>query len=381
MSDKRNIPFIDLAAQQERIRDKLEEGFRRVMDHGKYIMGPEVKQIEDQLSAYCGAREVVSCSSGTDALYLALLAMGVGSGDAVFAPAYTFTATAEAIALCGATVVFVDVDPDYYTMAPASLEAAIQSVETEDRLTPRVVIPVDLFGMTAPYDEINGIASAHGLTVLSDAAQSFGATYRDKPVGGLAHVTTTSFFPAKPLGCYGDGGAIFTDDSDLAEIMRSIRVHGRGNSGKYDNVRVGMTARLDTVQAMVLIEKLAIFDDESQRRARIAEAYTARLGNVVGVPGIPPGSTPAWALYTISTERRDALQAALGERGVPSQIYYPKPLHKQRPYADCPVSPSRLDVTDDLSTKLLSLPMHPYLDEDSQAFIIDSIHQFLASPG
>ncbi|MEQ8389286.1 MAG: DegT/DnrJ/EryC1/StrS family aminotransferase [Alphaproteobacteria bacterium] len=367
------IAFIDLKAQQAPIRQRIEARLRAVLDHGKYIMGPEVAELEESLAAYTGAREVITCSSGTDALWLPLLALEIGAGDAVFVPSYTFTATAEAVALCGATPVFVDVDPDQFNMDAASLKDAIATVVTAGKLTPRAVIPVDLFGIPAPYDALAPVARAHGLSVIADAAQSFGGAIGGQRVGTLAGITATSFFPAKPLGCYGDGGAIFTADPEFAEIIRSIRIHGRGGQGKYDNVRVGTNARLDTMQAAVLLEKLSIFDSELAARQRIAEAYAAGLGDVVTPPAVPAGVTSAWAQYTIKTDRREALAEGLKEKGVPTQIYYPKPLHVQAPYKDAPIPAGGLPVTEALSKTLISLPMHPYLTSDVQDRIIQAV--------
>ena len=367
------IAFIDLKAQQAPIRQRIEARLRAVLDHGKYIMGPEVAELEESLAAYTGAREVITCSSGTDALWLPLLALEIGAGDAVFVPSYTFTATAEAVALCGATPVFVDVDPDQFNMDAASLKDAIATVVTAGKLTPRAVIPVDLFGIPAPYDALAPVARAHGLSVIADAAQSFGGAIGGQRVGTLAGITATSFFPAKPLGCYGDGGAIFTADPEFAEIIRSIRIHGRGGQGKYDNVRVGTNARLDTMQAAVLLEKLSIFDSELAARQRIAEAYAAGLGDVVTPPAVPAGVTSAWAQYTIKTDRRGALAEGLKEKGVPTQIYYPKPLHVQAPYKDAPIPAGGLPVTEALSKTLISLPMHPYLTSDVQDRIIQAV--------
>lgn len=371
------IQFIDLKAQRDRVREAVERRWQAVVDHGIYIMGPEVKELEGALAGFTGAREIVTCSSGTDAVWLPLLGLDLKPGDAVFVPSWTFTATAEAICLCGASPVFVDVDPDTQNMDPESLKAAIAQVKTDGTLTPKAVLPVDLFGIVAPYGEINAIAHENGLTVVSDAAQSFGAEQDGRRVGTLADVTATSFFPAKPLGCWGDGGAIFTDRADVAEVLRSIRIHGRG-TGKYDNVRVGTNARLDTLQAAVLLEKLAIFDDELARRRRVADAYSDRLKDLVKVPAVPDGCKPAWAQYTICSDRRDALAAGLKERGVPTQIYYPKPLHEQAPYAAFPKAPGGLPVTERLKSVVLSLPMHPYLDDEQVDAVCQAVRASLA---
>ena len=372
------IEFIDLKAQRDRVRAAVERGWGRVLDHGQYILGPEVKQLEGELGRFCGAGEVVSCSNGTDALWVPLLALGVGPGDAVFLPSWTFTATAEVICLVGATPVFVDVDEVTQNLSAASLEAAIGMIRAEGRLVPKVVIPVDLFGLPADYEAINQIAHAAGLKVLADAAQSFGAAQGNRRVGVLADVTATSFFPAKPLGCWGDGGAMFTDDPDLAEILRSVRMHGRGTGGKYDNVRVGANTRLDTLQAVVLLEKLKIFEDELMARSRVAGRYAEGLGEVVRTPAVPSGSTCVWAQYTIRSDQRDHLQAGLKEKGVRTEIYYPRPLHQQTPYRDYPQAPGGLPVTERLKDEVLSLPMHPYLTPEQSRYICQAVHDTLA---
>jgi dTDP-4-amino-4,6-dideoxygalactose transaminase len=340
-------------------------------------MGPEVRELEGRLAKFTGVAEVVSCSNGTDALWVPLLALGIGPGDAVFLPSWTFTATAEVVCLVGASPVFVDVDLDTMNLSPQSLAAAIRLIRQEGRLTPRLIIPVDLFGLPADYEAINAIAREEGLKVLADAAQSFGAAQGNRRVGVLADVTATSFYPAKPLGCWGDGGAMFTDDPELAEALRSIRIHGRGAHGKYDNVRVGSNTRLDTLQAVVLIEKLAIFEDELAERQRIASRYAEGLGGCVAVPSIPQASTSSWALYTIRTSRRDQLQRSLAERGVRTEIYYPRPLHMQPPYRDYPVAPGGLPVTERIKDEVLSLPMHPYLSPKQSDYICDAVRTAL----
>jgi dTDP-4-amino-4,6-dideoxygalactose transaminase len=341
-------------------------------------MGPEVRELERQLAKFTGAAEVVSCSNGTDALWVPLLALGIGPGDAVFLPSWTFTATAEVVCLVGATPVFADVDPDTMNLSPQSLAAAIRLIRQEGRLTPRLVIPVDLFGLPADYEAINAIAREEGLKVLVDAAQSFGAAQGNRRVGVLADVTATSFYPAKPLGCWGDGGAIFTDDPELAEVLRSVRIHGRGAHGKYDNVRVGSNTRLDTLQAVVLIEKLGIFDEELAERQRIAGRYAVGLGRSVTVPAVPQGSMSSWALYTIRTNRRDGLQRSLAERGIRTEIFYPRPLHMQPPYRDYPIAPGGLPVTERLVDEVLSLPMHPYLTERQSDYICSAVRAAVA---
>ena len=371
------IHVIDLKPQRDRVRARVEDGWRRVVDHGQYIMGPEVRDLETRLAEFTGASEVVSCSNGTDALWLPMLAMGIGPGDAVFLPSWTFTATAEVVCLVGATPVFVDVDLETMNLSAESLKAAIRLVRDQGELTPKAIIPVDLFGIPADYEAINAIARDEGLKVVADAAQSFGAVQGNRRVGVLADVTSTSFYPSKPLGCWGDGGAILTEDAEIAEGLRSVRVHGRGAHGKYDNVRVGTNARLDTLQAVVLIEKLTIFEDELAQRQRVAERYAAGLGPSVAVPVVPEGSTSAWAQYTIRTGRRDELQRGLAERGVRTEIFYPRPLHTQTPYLGCPAAPGGLLVTERLQAEVLSLPMHPYLSEKQSDYVCTAVRAIL----
>ena len=295
------IPFIDIAAQRRRLGTAIDEAVGKVLTHCQFIMGPEVRQLEADLSAFCGARHVISCSNGTDALIMALMATGVGPGDAVFCPSFTFTATAEAVVVVGASPVFVDVEEKTFNIDLGSLERAIAETKRGD-LKPKAIIPVDLFGQPADLDGIAAIAKREGIFVISDAAQSFGATYKGKRVGTQALLTTTSFFPAKPLGCYGDGGAVFTDDDKIAEVLRSVRVHGQG-ADKYDNIRIGMTGRLDTIQAAVLIEKLKIFPDEIEARNRVAARYAEGLKDVAIVPEVASGYGSVWAQYTIRVEK------------------------------------------------------------------------------
>ncbi len=365
------IPFIDLKAQRARIADKIDAAVKRVLEHGAYIMGPEVRALEEQLAAFAGTRHAIACANGTDALLIPLMAKDIGRGDAVFLPAFTFTATAEVAALIGATPVFVDVDPISFNMSPPSLEAAIADT-LEGDLRPAAVIPVDLFGQPADYPVINAIADKHGLLVLEDAAQSFGARLGNTRTCALAEVASTSFFPAKPLGCYGDGGALFTDDDGLADLCRSIRQHGQGGH-KYDIDRLGLNSRMDTMQAAILIEKLAIFDDEIERRQAIAERYDKGLADVAVTPAVASDKTSTWAQYTIQIDDRDALAAALKAQGIPTAIYYPRTLKAQRAYCDYPVAPGGIPVSERLSERVLSLPMHPYLDEATQARIIAAV--------
>jgi dTDP-4-amino-4,6-dideoxygalactose transaminase len=372
-----NIPFIDIAAQRRRLGAAVDEAVARVLAHCQFINGPEVTALEAALAAFCGAKHVVTCASGTDALIMVLMAKGVGRGDAVLCPSFTFCATGEAVALTGATPVFVDVDESTFNIDVASLKRGIATAKRLG-LKPRGVIPVDLFGQSADHDAVLSVAEAEGLFVLDDAAQGFGASYKGRRLGGMGIITATSFFPAKPLGCYGDGGAIFTNDAALADVLRSVRVHGQG-SDKYDNVRLGLTGRLDTIQAAVLIEKLKIFDDEIAARNKVAERYAKGLGNVVTVPRLADGHTSVWAQYTIRLPAgtdRDAFAAALKAQGVPTAIYYPKSMHQQTAYRDYPVADGGLPVSERLSADVISLPMHAYLDEPSQDRVIQAVRGF-----
>jgi dTDP-4-amino-4,6-dideoxygalactose transaminase len=368
------VPFIDIAAQRRRLGTSIDEAVGRVLTHCQFINGPEVAQLEADLKAFSGAKHVVTCASGTDALLMVLMAKGVGRGDAVLCPSFTFCATGEAVALTGATPVFVDVDEATFNMDAESLKRGIATA-TSQGLKPKAVMPVDLFGQSADHDAIGKVAEAEGLFVLDDAAQSFGATYKGRRLGTFGLVTATSFFPAKPLGCFGDGGAIFTDDAELAEVLRSIRVHGQG-SDKYDNVRLGLTGRLDTMQAAILIEKLKIFEDEIVARNQVAERYARGLGNVVTVPYVASGCNSIWAQYTIRLPQgvdRDGFAAALKEQGIPTAIYYQKSMHQQTAYRDFPVAEGGLPVSEKLSLDVISLPMHAYLDEATQERIIKAV--------
>jgi dTDP-4-amino-4,6-dideoxygalactose transaminase len=367
------IEFIDLAAQRRRIGQRMEDAILRVVRHGRYIMGPEVAELEHLLSAYCNAKHAITCANGTDALALALMAKGLQPGDAVFVPAFTFVATAEVVAWFGATPIFVDIEAASFNIDPANLETAIADA-AKLGLKPCAVIPVDLFGQPADYRRVLPVAAKHGLFVLSDAAQSFGAALGNRRVGTFGEVTATSFFPAKPLGCYGDGGAVFTDDDDLADLMRSLRVHGQG-SDKYDNVHVGMNGRLDTIQAAVLIEKLAVFDDEIAARQRVADRYSAALSAIAVVPALAPGATSVWAQYTLVIPNRDRVAAALKAEGIPTAIYYPIPLTRQTGYRHFPCVTGGVPVSEKMATQVISLPMHPYLDPAVQDRIIAAVRR------
>jgi len=373
------IPFIDVAAQRRRLGSAIDAAVARVLNHCQFILGPEVRTFEADLAAFCGARHVVTCASGTDALVLALRAMGVGPGDAVICPSFTFCATAEVAALVGATPVFVDVDETTFNI-DANRIAGAAATAREAGLRPKAVIPVDLFGLPADHGAIQAAAKAENLLILDDAAQSFGATCNNRRLGTFGQATATSFFPAKPLGCYGDGGAVMTDDDGLADALRSLRVHGQG-SDKYDNIRIGLASRLDTIQAAILIEKLKIFPDEIEARSKSANRYSEGLGDVVAVPRVPAGYTSVWAQYTIRVAGggRDALAAALKAEGVPTAIYYPIPLHRQQAYKHYPVGKGGVAVSDRLAAEVISLPMHAYLDVATQDRIIDATRRALRS--
>jgi UDP-2-acetamido-2-deoxy-ribo-hexuluronate aminotransferase len=368
------IDFIDLKAQQEKIFPTIMERIKRVLAHGKYIMGPEVKELEERLAAYAGVKHVISCSSGTDALLMPLIAYGVAAGDAVFTTPFTFIATAEVIQLLGATPVFVDIDPRTFNINPEALASAIKDLGTDPRtahLNPKGVIPVDLFGQPADYNTINGIAQGTGMFVLEDAAQSFGAIYKGRLAGSLADVAATSFFPAKPLGGYGDGGAIFSNDDQLAEVLRSIRVHGQGTN-KYDNVRIGLNGRLDTLQAAILLAKLEVFPQEVTARQEVARRYSDALRVKVEVPYVAPHCTSVWAQYSVLSGERSLLQEKLKKAGVPTAVYYPKPLHLQDAFKNLGYKPGDFPVSERTAERIFSLPMHPYLRDEEQQQIIDA---------
>ena len=355
------IEFIDLKAQQARLKDKIEAGIQNVLTHGQYILGPEVAELEEKLAAYVGAKYCITCANGTDALQIAQMAFGIGPGDEVITPGFTYIATAETVAILGATPVYVDVNPNTYNLDVAQLEAAI---------TPRTkaIIPVSLYGQCADFDAINEIAAKYNIPVIEDAAQSFGATYKGRKSCNLTTVACTSFFPSKPLGCYGDGGAIFTNDDELAKVIRQIARHGQDR--RYHHIRVGMNSRLDTLQAAILLPKLEILDEEMQARQRVAETYT-KLFNEAGVnttPCIEAHNQSAWAQYTIQVESRDDVQAKLKAQGIPTAVHYPIPLNKQPAVADESVI---LPVGDAIAERVMSLPMHPYLDEIKIAKVVN----------
>lgn len=356
------IPFIDLAAQQDRLRPQIEAGIARVLAHGQYILGPEVAELEEKLAAYTGASHCITVANGTDALQIALMALGVGPGDEVITPGFTYIATAEAAAILGAKAVYVDIDPITYNMDPTLLEAAINA-------RTKAILPVSLFGQCADFDAINAIAARHGIAVIEDAAQSFGASYHGRKSCNLTTIACTSFFPSKPLGCYGDGGAIFTSDPELARVMRQIARHGQEK--RYYHVRIGMNSRLDTVQAAILLPKLEILDDEIAARQRVADAYAVNL-RAIGIdpPAVAQHNASAWAQYTIRVKHRDAVQKALAEAGVPTAVYYPMPLNRQPAVAD---PAAVLPHGDKASEEVMSLPMHPYMGEAERARVCAAV--------
>lgn len=372
-----NIAFIDLKAQQNQIAAPLRKAIDKVLEHGKYIMGPEVIELEDQLSKFCDVKHTISCSSGTDALIMTLMALEVKSGDCVFVPSFTFAATAEAVAILGATPIFVDVNIDDYNISINSLKSAIKCAKKEG-LNLAGIIAVDLFGLPADYDELSQIANTENMWLIDDGAQSLGAQYNGKSIANMGIATTTSFFPAKPLGCYGDGGAIFTDDDDLANKLRSIRVHGKGDC-KYDNARLGVNGRLDTIQAAILLEKLTIFPSEIKNRNEVAKRYNDALEKLIQTPQISEGKLCAWAQYTLNITNgidRQSIQKCLKDVGVPSAVYYPLPLHQQTCYINYPSAPD-MSTCESLSQTVFSLPMHPYLDENTQDYIIKKVKKAL----
>lgn len=368
------MQFVDLKRQLEHLRPAIEDRIGDVLDHGKFILGPEVQELERSLSRYCGACHAIGVANGTDALMLALMAGNVGPGDAVFTSAFSFFASAEVISLVGATPIFVDIDEATYNIDPPPLADRIDSISREGKLKPRAIIAVDLFGLPADYPRIEEIASQHDLLVIEDGAQSFGGVLGDRRVGNLAAIATTSFFPAKPLGCFGDGGAIFTNDNALAQRIRSLRVHGKG-ADKYDNIRIGMNSRLDTLQAAVLLVKLKEFPGELVERRRLAEDYDERLREAFFVTEIPCGYQSAWAQYTIRPRRgtrRECLQKLAGQ-GVPYAIYYNKPLHLQPAFADLGGRQGQFPVAEECAQSVFSLPMHPYLTTDDVERVVEAL--------
>jgi len=374
------MEFVDLKQQYERLRPQIHQRINAVLEHGKFIMGPEVGELEHRLAAFVGARHCVSCANGTDALLLSLMAYQVGPGDAVFTTPFTFIATAEVICLLGATPVFVDIDPHTYNIDPGKLELAILEIQQgkrsfgrgQNKLNPKGIIAVDLFGLPADYDAMNRIAKQYGLFVVEDAAQSLGGTYKDKRVGNVTDIAATSFFPAKPLGGYGDGGAVFTNDDVVASNLRSLREHGKG-SHKYDNVRIGINGRLDTLQAAILLSKLEMFETEIRMRQDVAGRYSSGLKEFLQIPVIPDGLTSAWAQYSVVTADREAYLAALKEQGIPTAIYYPRPLHLQTAFVYLDYREGDFPIAERMSKTIFSLPMHPYLTAQDQEQIIAAV--------
>jgi dTDP-4-amino-4,6-dideoxygalactose transaminase len=382
------IPFIDLAAQQAALKPRIDAAIARVLAHGAYVMGPEVARFEAQLAEFARARFAVSCGNGTDALALPLMAWGIGQGDAVFCPSFTFAATPEVIPWTGATPVFVDILEGAYNLDPDHLEAAIEAVKAKGALRPAAVIAVDLFGQPADYPRISEICRRHGVKLIADSAQGFGCSLNGETPISWADAVTTSFFPAKPLGCYGDGGAVLTNDATLAERLDSLRVHGKAVASdvdgrvlpfdaKYLNMRIGMNSRLDTLQAAILIEKLAVFAEEIEQRQIIAARYADGLADhVLSVPKVIDGGVSVWAQYVIEHRDRDGLATHLKSSGVPTAVYYPVPMHRQAPYADFPVGPGGLPVSEAKSATVLALPMHAYLTPPTQDRIIDAVRGY-----
>jgi UDP-2-acetamido-2-deoxy-ribo-hexuluronate aminotransferase len=382
------IAFIDLAAQRQLLGQKIDDAVMNVINGGAYIMGPEVKAFESKLAAFGQCNFALSCANGTEAIVLPLMAWNIQPGDAVFCPSFTFAATAEVVPWLGATPVFVDIDPSTYNMDPAHLEASIEAVLAEGKLKPKVIIAVDLFGQSADYPAISKIAKKYNLKLIADSAQGFGCTIGGEHPIKWADATTTSFFPAKPLGCYGDGGAVLTNDEGLFNIMDSLRVHGKAvksdlagktfsHDPKYLNMRIGMNSRLDTVQAAVLLEKLAIFAEEIEARNTVAKRYNEKLGDLATVPHVIAGGVSTWAQYTIEVENRDGLAAYAEENGVPTAVYYPIPIHKQDVYSVYPVGPGGLPVSEAKAERVISLPMHPYLDIETQDYIIETVRNYV----
>ena len=385
------IPFIDLQTQRERLGEPLEAAILKVVRSGAFIMGPEIAELERQLGAFGHAPHVLTCGSGTEAIVLPLMAWGIGPGDAVFCPSFTFAATAEVMPLVGASPVFVDILPDTYNIDPAKLEAAINAIKAEGKLTPRAIIAVDLFGQPADYPALREVAQRHGLKLIADSAQGFGCSLNGNHPIHWADVTTTSFYPAKPLGCYGDGGAILCKDAGLYDLLVSLRVHGQAvksdtegktfdHDPKYLNMRIGMNARMDTIQAAVLLQKMTIFEDEIAARNRVADRYVAGLSDLVGTPRVIPGGVSVWAQYTIETDDREGLLAHLKTQNVPTAVFYPIPIHKQAIYSVYP-APGGLPVTEAKAERVMSLPMHPYLTVDHQDQIIAAIRSHVKRNG
>ena len=367
------MQFIDLKHQYQTLQPRIDQAIQKVLNHGQYIQGPQVFELEAELATYSGTQYCVSCSSGTDALLMSLMAKGIGRGDAVFTTPFTFIATAEVIQLLGATPVFVDIFEDTFNIDPFKLEVAIDTCLSNGELIPKAIIPVDIFGLPAEYEMIEKIGNKYNLCIIEDAAQSFGGKIKRKKAGSFGNIGTTSFFPAKPLGCYGDGGAIFTNDSEIAEKLISIRNHGQGNS-KYDNIRIGLNGRIDTIQAAILLEKMKIFPKELGQRNAIAKKYSQNLNQYFKCQHVPEGYGSAWAQYSVlaaSTKERSICMEKLRDADIPTAIYYPKPLHLQDAFSDLNYSTGDFPVAESISQRIFSLPMHPYLSDDNISKICD----------
>ena len=371
------IPFIDLQAQRARIKDRVDAAVMKVLDEGRYILGPEVTELETKLAEFAGMGRALSCANGTDAILIPLMAWGIGPGDAVFVPSFTFAASAEVVVLAGASPVFVDIDPDTYNMSPDSLSAAIEAVKAKGELTPKAVIAVDLFGQPADYPALAPIAREHGLKLVSDCAQAYGSTLDGKASLNWADALTVSFYPAKPLGAYGDAGAVLCKDDALFDAMKSVRVHGEGAS-RYEYARIGLNSRLDTIQAAILLAKLEVFAEEIRMRQRVADAYNSRLGNAVKTPAVIDGAQSTWAQYTVQVDDRDGFKAHLAGEGVPTAIYYPIPLHLHAPYAPYPTAPGGLPVTEAVAGRVISLPMHPDMPDSDIDRVVAAVTGFAA---
>ncbi|MCK5687803.1 DegT/DnrJ/EryC1/StrS family aminotransferase [Myxococcota bacterium] len=373
-----SIPFVDLKSQYAELGEDIRKRIEAVLDHGKYIMGPEIGELEKDLAEFASSTHCVACASGTDALVMVLMAYGIGAGDAVFTTPFTYVATAEAIANVGAMPVFVDIEPDTFNMDPAKLQEAIAKTKAKGELKLRAVMPVDLFGLPVDYDRINAIAKSEDLVVIGDGAQAYGSEYKGKPSANHCDVYTTSFFPAKPLGCYGDGGAIFTDNAAFADILRSVRVHGSGED-KYDTIRLGINGRLDSIQAAVLLSKLPHFAAELEKRDQNARRYSDKLNDILTTPIVAEGYKSAWAQYSVLSEHRDAIREALQKEGIPSAVYYLKPLHLLTSFAFAGCGEGDFPVAEEASTKIFSLPMHPYLKDEDIDQICEIIRKTIES--
>ena len=367
------IEFIDLKAQREYIGDRMDTAILAAVNEGKYIHGPQVREFEGKLAEFCGAKHAIGCANGTDALELCLMALDLRPGEAVICPSFTFAATAEVVAGLGATPVFAEIDEATFNIDPKGLEAALETAKREG-LKVRALIAVDLFGQPSDYEPIEAFCQANGIVLIADSAQGFGSRYRGRVAGSIGDMATTSFFPAKPLGCYGDGGAILTPNDEYNEVIRSLHVHGKGTD-KYDNVRIGVNSRLDTLQAAILLEKIAIFAEEIDKRQVVADRYAAGLAGVVRTPTVLDGCVSTWAQYVVRVpaDKRNAMIDGLKAKSVPTAIYYPKPLHEQTAYKNFPVSGNGLPISERAARQVIALPMHPYLDEATQDFIIDAV--------